>query len=276
MEHCRPGLAESRDSRLVERAGTLAAPEDQHDSDQVVHAAGRSGGAPRPAAGARELAGMAAAREWYLGGSRPSIGNGRKTRRAYGAASGSRRPRYGVGLVKERSQEPPESPRRAPSDGDVAAGMSTTCGRRRARIRRHAAEAVAARPSAGMSEGWRRRGRRRPETCRARSPRPEPAAPRRPLGRCRRTSRAPRCRNASAIASAGSTCPAVPPAAITQRSSCSATPFAAMLRRMPTDASCTTRFEAAVGDEQGGMPVSGAHPEYGGEVDRGLPAPRAQ
>ena len=38
MEHCRPGLAESRDGQLVERAGTLAAPEDQHDRPVVRQA----------------------------------------------------------------------------------------------------------------------------------------------------------------------------------------------------------------------------------------------
>src|SRR5919201_6367963 len=82
--------------------------------------------------------------------------------------------------------------------------------------------------------------------------------------------RTSRCTSASATASDGSTCPAVPPAAITHRSS--------PLRDMTTgdvkeDADGEERHDerrAAVGDEGQRNPGQRSEPEHGGQVDHRL------
>src|SRR5205823_4109927 len=86
-----------------------------------------------------------------------------------------------------------------------------------------------------------------------------------------RLTRAPRALSASATARAGSTCPAVPPAAIRHAGALRS----AILRDVKEDADRDERdyqARAAVGDERERDPRERREPHHRGEVDRGLPA----
>src|SRR5438132_2781270 len=82
----------------------------------------------------------------------------------------------------------------------------------------------------------------------------------------------PRSRSASATASAGSTCPAVPPAAIrhlNSRRSCMTTRD---VKEDPDRQELDHEARAAVRDERKRDPGQRSHPDHGGDVDRRLDA----
>src|SRR5205823_13289193 len=83
---------------------------------------------------------------------------------------------------------------------------------------------------------------------------------------------APRARSASAIASAGRTCPAVPPAAIRHRSSRDPPMTTRDVKEDPDCEEVDNEARAAVGDERQRDPGQRRHTEHGGEVDHGLAA----
>src|SRR4249920_694928 len=84
---------------------------------------------------------------------------------------------------------------------------------------------------------------------------------------------APRRRSASATASDGATCPAVPPAAIRHRTFrfCCSMP-AGDVKEDPHSQECDNEARAAVGDERQRNPGQRSEPEDGGKIDHRLPA----
>src|SRR5919198_88773 len=149
----------------------------------------------------------------YFGGRCPGSGKARKTRRAKGAASRFAKPRWASASVSAAGIR-----RRAAASTIGPAtklpAPSTTPGRRRARIRSQAAGAASARNVARACAIPGCRGT--PLTRKVSSSYPASGTSRASArsGEPANVTRAPRARSASATASAGSTWPAVPPAAI--------------------------------------------------------------
>src|SRR5437660_4191306 len=137
-------------------------------------------------------------------------------------------------------------------------------------MRTHAAGAASALPAARTSAALGRRGR--PETANASNSYPYSGTSRASTrsGDPAKVTRPPRCRSASATASAGATCPTVPPAAIRNRSCRSS----AITGDVKEDADRTEHHHearAAVGDERERDSGQRRNADRGGHVDRGLP-----
>src|SRR6476646_12067424 len=138
-------------------------------------------------------------------------------------------------------------------------------------MRRHAAGAVNAWPAARSRAVPGRRGR--PETAKASNSYPRSGTSRASTrsGDPANVTSPPRRRSASATASAGATCPTVPPAAIRNRSCRSP----AITRDVKEDADPDEQHHearAAVGDERKRDPGERRQPDCGSHVDRRLPA----
>src|SRR5205823_13318791 len=84
--------------------------------------------------------------------------------------------------------------------------------------------------------------------------------------------RTPRARSASATASAGRTCPAVPPAAIRHLSSRCTGMATGDVKEDAHRRELDDEARATVRDERQRDPGQGREPEDGGQVDHGLPA----
>ena len=111
----------------------------------------------------------------------------------------------------------------------------------------------------------------RSRTYRARSRLQEPAATRRDLATRRTSPLTPRSRSASATASAGRTCPAVPPAAI-RHTSLDDFAIDGDVKENADSGEEHHEARAAVGDERQRDPGERRDPEHGREIHRRLPA----
>src|SRR6478672_5086517 len=190
----------------------------------------------------RALSGIARPVTTYFGGLRPGIGYERRTRLANGAARRLARP-------------------------------SSASGWRLARIRSHAAGAANARSAARACSIPGRRGR--PLTRNVSSSKPASGTSRASArsGDPANVTRAPRSRSACPTASAGRTCPAVPPAAIRNTgASCSRSCIARDVKEDSDAGERDHEARAAIRDERQRNPGQRGEPHHGREIDRRLPA----
>src|SRR5215210_4966923 len=218
----------------------------------------------------RDRAGIGRPTTRYFGGSRPSSSYARKTRRAKGAASRLASPRCasasvtaaGIRIEAAASTIGPATKLPAPS---------TTSGRRRRRILRLSRKAPPARRSERASSTPGRLGSaatRKPSnsnpasaTRRASTRSGDPA----------NVTVAPRSRSASPTAIAGSTCPAVPPAAIRHTGPGCSAMVASDVKEDSDAGESDDEARPSVGDEGEGDPCQRRDAHDGCDVDQRLP-----
>src|SRR6185436_3062247 len=218
----------------------------------------------------RALSGIARPVTTYFGGLRPGIGYERRTRLANGAARRLARPSSASASVSAAGMR-----RRAAAmtigPATYPPPPSTASGRRFARIRSQAAGAANARSAARACSMPGRRGS--PLTRNVSSSKPASGTSRASArsGDPANVTRAPRFRSASPIASAGRTCPAVPPAAI-RNALCSRSCIARDVKEDPDAGERDHEARAAVRDKRQRNPGQRREPHHRSEVDRRLAA----
>src|SRR5262245_30577089 len=206
----------------------------------------------------------------YLSPSRPGTGNERNTRSANGAASRLASPRC-ASASSSASGIRCACAASATGPATYPPPPRTTSGRRRRTIVRHFGTAAAASATAFTSRRPGRRGSPSTRNCSNSKPaagtsvasaRSAPA----------KTTSAPRALSDSATASAGITCPAVPPAAIRHtgwRFDCCMVD--GDVKEDPDGGQHDDQTRPAVGDERERDPGQRREAEDGGEIDQRLP-----
>ena len=253
-----PPARARRTPRRRTRSGLRARRARRRRRGQGRPPAGRSARAPPRARRRDARAGIGRPVTRYFAPSRP--GSRRRGRR--GARTAPRAGSRARGARRPRSARP----------GCRAAAPRTPSARRRSRRRRGRRRAGGARGSAARERRAPARTSARTSSSPSRRGKPEIAnvSSSKPAsgtscdstrsGDPANVTVTPRSRSASATASAGRTCPAVPPAAIRHASLRRLVPFTAMLRRMPTAGEQHDEARPAVRDERERIPVSGAMP----------------
>src|SRR5664280_2268492 len=199
----------------------------------------------------------------------PSTGNARKTRRANGSASRFARPRCASASLSAAGIRFSQAARTI-GPATYPPPPKTTSGFRRASIRRQekGATSACASPRASFSPGRREKPELRKES-KAKPASGTSSASIRSDEPAKETT-APRFSSASATASAGMRCPAVPPAAIRHlRGRC----FSMIHRDVKEDAyrhEGDNKAGASIGDKGKRDPGQRNKPEHGREIDRGL------
>src|SRR5262249_36851775 len=204
---------------------------------------------------------------------RPSSGNASVTRRASGATMRFAMPRWASASISTTGRLRSQAARAAGPAAYPPAPTTTSAWRRRiARAAR--GPAAAARPSAARVRSGMRRSRPRIGTRSSGNPAAatSPAAAPRPLAM--NPTSAPRARSALATASAGITCPAVPPAAISTRvpegAGPGGAPAAADVDEDPNGAQEYHEVGPACRDERQRHAGDRHHAEHRAEVHGGL------